>query len=519
MDFKSKFIVLAAAIVGTSMVYIESVADNVALPAIQAEFNARLSDLQWIDQMYALCLVALLLVGGSLGDRYGRKRVFVIGVISFVIASALGGLTQNVGQLIGVRALQGLSAAVLVPGSLAMISDHYEGQERGAAIGTWWAFATVMLAVGLVLGGLLVQNVTWRAIFFINIPLGLVALALSTQIPSTPLAHAPRHTDWSGALLVSFGLGGIIYALIEGSNRGPTDPLVVLAFLGGVGFLAAFIFIEARSENAIMPLALFRSRSFSMTNLLLLLICGTLTSLLFLMPLNFIQVQGYPAGQASLAIMPVILALFVLSRPAGSLAARIGTRTLVVAATLVSAAGFVLLSRAGIGESYWLTFFPGLALIGVGMAFSMTPLTALGITSVESRYAGVASGVLNAAARVGNLLVVTILVALIGWLFARSLGARLAPLQLAPQVEHAVLEQRNRLAGAQVPAEPDEATRAKIELAIDESFITGFQTAMLVSAGILVASSLGALFKIGRLEEEQTRANVGGVTSSSKAAV
>lgn len=514
-----KLIVLAAAIVGTSMVYIESVADNVALPAIQVEFNARLSDLQWIDQIYALCLVALLLVGGSLGDRFGRKRMFVIGIISFVIASVLCGLTQNVTQLIGARALQGLSAAILVPGSLAMITDHYEGRERDAAIGTWWAFATVMLAVGLVLGGMLVQTVTWRAIFFINIPLGLVALALLTQIPSTHSESLARRADWLGALLASFGLGGIVYALIEQSNRGPSNPQVILAFVGGVGLLAAFVFVESRSANPIMPLALFRSRNFSMANLLLLLIGGTLTSLLFLLPLNFIQVQEYPAGQASLAILPVILSIFVLSRWAGSLTARFGARTLLVVAPLVSAAGFVLLSREGIGGNYWLTFFPGLVLIGVGMAFSMTPLTALGMSSAENRHAGVASGVLNAAARVGNLLVVTILIALIAWLFAQSLGARLARLQLAPQVENAMLNQVNRLAGAQVPAELDDATRSRIDRVIDEAFVAGFQTAMLACAGILLASSIGAFLKIGRTEKEPTRANTGQVTSSSEPAV
>lgn len=497
-----KRIVLAASILGISMVYIESVADNVALPAIQSEFNARLSDLQWVDQVYALCLVALLLVGGSLGDRFGRKRMFVVGIGSFVLASMLAGLTQNSPQLIGARALQGLSAALLVPGSLALITEHYDSSARGAAIGVWWAFSTGMLAVGLVVGGWLIQFVSWRAIFFVNIPLGLFALTLLARIPDDKPANAHASGDWLGALLATLGVGGIIFALIEHANYGWTSLPVLGAFALGVLSCVVFVRVEARAEHPLMPLSLFRSQNYSTANSLLLLIGGILTALFFFLPLFFIQVQGYSAGQASLGILPMALALFFISRWAGSLAARIGARPLLVVGSLTVGAGLLWLARQGIDGNYWSAFFPGILLAGVGLACTLTPLTSIGMTGIDARYAGVASGVLNASARVGNLLVVTVLVTITAAIFSQNLARNIGALNLAPSVANAVLEQSTRLAGAQPPQEADESTRAWINHAIDESFVTGFRASMLVGAGIMMASAIAAFLLIDRSPQD-----------------
>ena len=318
--------ILAATILASSMAFIDGTVVNVALPALQTNLNATATDVQWVVESYALFLSALLLVGGSLGDHYGRRRIFLLGVAIFAVASAACGLVGNIHQLIVARAFQGFGAALLVPGSLAIISNSFSEQERGRAIGLWSGFSAITTGVGPVFGGWLIEHVSWRAVFFINLPIALVVILISLRHVAENTDRESSRVDWLGAILAALSLGALVYGLIESAQVGFNDRSVIMALTAGVVILILFFIVESRLSHPMLPLTLFRSRTFAGTNLLTFLLYAALGGTLFFLPLNLIQVQRYPPTSAGAALLPFILIMSFLSRWSGGLVARYGPK-------------------------------------------------------------------------------------------------------------------------------------------------------------------------------------------------
>jgi len=488
--------VLAATILGSSMAFIDGTVVNVALPALQQDLNANVVDVQWVIEAYSLLLSAFLLTGGSLGDQFGRRRIYVLGIIIFAGASTWCGFASSIGQLIAARAVQGLGAALLVPGSLAIISSAFPIEERGRAIGTWSGFSAMTAAVGPVFGGWLIEHISWRAVFFINIPLALAVIAISIWRVPESSSKDETTLDWWGAILGGLGLGALIYGLLESSRLGFAHPSVMIALIAAVVLLVLFLIIEAKISHPMLPLALFRSRTFSGANLLTFLLYGALGGTLFFLPLNLIQVQHYAPTAAGAALLPLILIIFLLSRWSGGLVERCGAKIPLVAGPLIAAAGFALFLRPDIGGAYWTTFFPAIVVLGLGMAVSVAPLTTTVMNSVPENRVGVASGINNAISRTAGLLAIAVFGIVMLQSFDRRLDQRLSEIELTSSARSALARQRNKLAGAELPKELHPDTWSVVRRAIEESFVSGFRVVMGMGALLAVGSAASAVVLI-----------------------
>ncbi|MDQ3911965.1 MAG: MFS transporter [Actinomycetota bacterium] len=484
--------VLAATIIGSAMAFIDGTVVNVALPQIQTRLGATAVDAQWIVESYALFLAALILAGGSLGDHYGRKRVFSLGVVLFAAASVWCGLATSPEELIVARAVQGIGGAMLVPGSLAIISASFDEDRRGQAIGTWSGFSGITAALGPVLGGYLVQNVSWRAAFLINVPLALAVLFIVFRhVPESRDPDA-RRLDIPGAILATVSLGSVVFGLIDAQSSGFGDPLVLAALALGFLALLAFVVVEHRSREPMMPLSLFRSRNFSGANLLTLFLYAGLGGALYFFPFALIQVHGYSATAAGSAFLPFILITFVMSRWAGGLVDRYGAKLPLVIGPTIAAAGFILFALPGTGGSYWTTFFPAIVVQGFGMALVIAPLTTTAMNSVSGRHSGLASGVNNAVSRTASLLAIPILGLFVFAGFSATLDGRVAPLDLPQGAQQQLEAEKVDLGAAEVPEGLGGATAVAVERAIDEAFVAGFRIAMFVAAALALASAVAA---------------------------
>ena len=471
------------------MAFIDSTVVNVALPAIQSSFQATVVGVQWVVESYGLFLGALILVGGSLGDIFGRRLTFVVGVAIFAGASLGCGFALSIHQLIIWRSIQGVGAALLVPGSLAIISASFDEKSRGRAIGTWSGFTAITTAIGPVLGGWLVQHASWRCAFFINLPLAAAVIAISVwRIPESRSAIAGR-IDWWGALFATLGLGGLVSGFIESVTLGWRNPLVFGSLIVGVGGLIALVFVERRVTSPMVPLSLFESRSFSGTNLLTLFLYAAIGVFFFLFPMNLIQVQGYSATAAGAAVLPFVLLMFLLSRWSGGLVARYGSRGPLIVGPLIAALGFVLFAVPGVGGSYWKTFFPAAVVLGLGMTVTVAPLTTVVMNSVDQERVGTASGINNAVARVAGVLAIAVLGIVMVTVFGSRLHHNLAPLSIPSGIVREIQTQEVKLAGLQLPAGINSGMTSALKRSIADAFVFGFRTVMLLCAGLSAASA------------------------------
>ncbi len=484
--------ILAATILGSSMSLVDSTAVPVVLPAIQEALGATAVDAQWVVAAYTLFLASLVLVGGSLGDHLGRRRVFSGGVVLFAGASVWCGLAPNPEQLIAARALQGVGAALLVPNSLAIIGASFEEERRGKAIGTWTSFTSVTLVLGPILGGYLAENVSWRGLFFIKVPLAVLVLAITRSHVTESRDPQARRMDFPGAALAAAGFGGVVFGLLESSRVGLDAPRVVGALAVGAIALGAVLVVEGRRREPMMPLSLFRLRNFTVANAFTLLLYFALYGTLFFLPFNLIWVQGYSPTLAGAAIVPTFVLMSLLSRYTGGLTDHYGPRLPLVVGPAIAAVGFALFAVPGIGGSYWTTFFPATVVLGIGLSILIPAVTTVALNAVDVRHEGLASAINNAFSQTAGLLAVAVLGVLMFVSFGSSLDERLAPLNLPAEARKQLEEEKVKLGGAEAPEGLDASLAAKVERTVDEAFVSGYRVVMLVATAMALASAISA---------------------------
>jgi EmrB/QacA subfamily drug resistance transporter len=490
--------ILAATVLGSSMEFIDGTVVNLALPSLQRSLGATGTEVQWVVEGYALFLSALLLVGGSLGDRFGLRRTFLAGVALFACASIGAGVSSSVAQLIAARCLQGVGGALLVPNSLALLSASFAGAARGRAIGAWSGFASMMTALGPLLGGWLVQHGSWRWVFFLNAPIALVTIWITLRkTPRVPPIAQKTEIDFKGAFLATLGLSGLTFSLMDWSSG---RIAVHIAGIVGLMLLAAFVLLERNVTAPMMPVDLFRSRSFSGANLLTFFLYAAFAGTLFYLPMNLIEVQGYTPTQAGAAILPFVAIMSLLSRWAGGLIERLGPRVPLIVGPLITACGFALLAIPSVGGSYWSTYFPAMIMLGLGMTVSVAPLTTVVMSSVPRGRTGAASGVNNAISQTAALLALAISAPLFYQRFSTDLTKQLDAARVQPRIVEQIEQQKQRLGAIQTQD-------AGARIAVDDAFVAGFRLIALLASAAAVSASVTAAITIGRSDATMGSSN------------
>jgi EmrB/QacA subfamily drug resistance transporter len=489
----TKNIALIASILGSGIVFLDATIVNVALPAIRASLHGGLAEQQWVVEAYLLTLSSLLLVGGSLGDLFGRRRVFSLGLVGFGACSLLCAIAPSSGVLIAARAAQGVAGALLVPSTLALIMDTFDEDERAGAIGTWTAFTGVATVIGPLGGGALVQAASWRWIFAINLPAVAITLWLLTRLPSDK--RTPGHVDVVGAGLCALGLAGPVFALIEQPRYGWSDPLVWIPLIGGVALFATFLYWEHRCTHPMMPLQLFTVRNFAVGNLTTLSLYAGLGVATFFLVLFLQQVGGYTPLQAGMSLLPITILVFLLSRRFGILADRVGPHLFMAGGPLIAGLGLLLFARADAGADYVTQILPGVLVFGLGLAATVAPLTATVLGSVEAGHAGVASGINNAVSRVASLLAIAALGAVVSGSFQTRLDRDLSTNTLSAPAKAAVASARSRPLVTSTTGVPS-GERAVVHAALVDASVHSFRIGMGVGAALAILGGVVALVGI-----------------------
>jgi EmrB/QacA subfamily drug resistance transporter len=494
---RRKRFTLIATILGSTIVFLDSTVVNVALPSLSDDLNAGLADQQWVVEAYLLALVSLLLVGGSLGDQFGRKRIFILGMTGFGITSVLCAIAPSTPILIGARALQGFAGALLVPGSLAILAATFEGAERGKAVGTWTAWSGIATVLGPAGGGALVGALSWRAIFWVNVPLIIVTAILAHRYVEESMdPEADRRIDFPGIALSALGLGGPVFALIEQPTHGWSDPLVYVPMIAGVILFASFIVWEQRYSHSMLDLSLFKIRNFAVTNMETLVVYAGLIGALFFVTLFLQQTAGYTPFEAGLATTPISIVMFLLSPRFGRISTATGPRVPMSVGPIVGGIGLLLLTRVGAHPDYVKDILPALLVFSLGLSATVAPLTATALNSVAERHAGVASGINNGVSRVAGLLAIAILGALISGQTASTIDSKLGTEPLSPPSQAAVQKAKDKpLSEVSVKGVPaDEAARVTtaVTSASEQSFHLGIGVGgvLMIAGGILAGIGL-----------------------------
>jgi EmrB/QacA subfamily drug resistance transporter len=484
---------LVATILGSTVVFLDSTVVNVALPAVADDLDAGLAGQQWVVEAYMLTLVSLLLVGGSLGDQFGRRRIFVLGLIAFGATSLLCAVAPSVEFLIGARALQGIAGALLVPGSLAIVAATFDGAARGKAVGTWTAWTGIATVFGPAGGGALIEALSWRAIFWVNLP--LIAATVALTVHSVRESRDPEAflgVDGLGIGLSAAGLAGPVFSLIEQPSHGWGDPLVWAPMVAGIACFALFVLREARARQPMLDLTLFRIRNFWVANLTTLTAYAGLIGGLFFVTLFLQQVAGYSPIEAGLATTPISVILFVLSPRFGRIASGVGPRAPMGAGPIVGGLGLLLLLRVDSSPDYLTEVLPAIVVFGLGLAATVAPLTATVLDSVEERHVGIASGVNNGISRVAGLLAIAVLGAVISASFGSTLNANLGERPLGPQAASAVSDTKEQPLAVPGTGELSPAEAIRVREASADASTSAFHLGVLIAGLLMIAGGIVA---------------------------
>jgi len=497
--------IMVSAILASAMAFIDGTALNVVLPSLQESLNANGSALFWILNAYLLMLASLILIGGAMGDKLGRKKVFMLGIAIFIAGSTACGFANTVTLLIAFRVLQGIGGALMIPGSLSIISSSIDEKERGKAIGTWSAFTTVVTMGGPVLGGALADAGLWRYIFFINIPIGLVTLLmLWYKVEESKDSEGGKQLDFAGSLSIAFCLAFLTFGFLSIPDLGFAHPLVYGTMAAGIALLIAFVWIENKSLYPMMPLKLFASETFSGANLLTFFLYAALGAGMLFLSLNLVQVQGYSQFESGFTFLPFTLLMVSVARYAGKMADKYGARVFLIAGPAITGTGLMMLSfvrqTSGPAE-YWTSFFPGILVFGLGMSLTVAPLTATVMGAVDDHHSGTASGINNALTRIANVFANAIFGALAVLFFSAALQKEVKSLPLNSSEKKLVMAQAANLGNAKVPDHLSPSKRKPLNRAFHDSFINAYAMIMRVSGGLAFLASLMAVLFIKNIKQ------------------